>query len=121
MSDSDGAARLEALWSGDFGDDYVQRNIDAERGRRDFWVERLDDLKPASALEVGCNVGGNLRWVAEAIGEPAVAGVDVNEKALEVVRERFPGIDARRATGTGLPFDDGQFELTFTIGVLIHQ
>ncbi len=26
-------ARLEELWAGDFGDAYVERNVDAERGR----------------------------------------------------------------------------------------
>jgi len=113
--------RLVDLWSGEFGDDYVERNIAAERGREAFWVERLEDLKPASALEIGCNVGGNLRWVADRLGQGNVAGVDVNEKALSVLRERFPKVDARRASGTGLPFGDGEFELTYTIGVLIHQ
>src|SRR5829696_6316828 len=113
--------RLVDLWSGEFGDDYVERNIAAERGREGFWTERLDELQPASALEVGCNVGGNLRWVADRLGQENAAGVDVNEKALSVLRARFPGIDARRASGTGLPFGDGEFELAYTIGVLIHQ
>ncbi len=112
-------ARLEELWSGDFGDAYVDRNAEAERGRERFWRELLEGIEPASALEVGCNVGGNLRWVAESV--PSVTGVDVNEKALERLAERVPGATGVLASGTGLPFEDGDFDLVFTMGVLIHQ
>ena len=57
-------------------------------------------------LEVGCNIGGNLRWIAELLGPENVAGVDLNEKALELLRERVPGVDARLARGRELPFED---------------
>jgi pseudaminic acid biosynthesis-associated methylase len=73
-----------------------------------------------SALEVGCNVGGNLEHVAAALGAPAAAGVDVNARALEIARERVPGVRVLRATADALPFRDGEFELVFTMGVLIH-
>jgi pseudaminic acid biosynthesis-associated methylase len=115
------AARLEALWAGEFGDDYVVRNRAAGDGRRPFWEERLAALGFGSALEIGCNVGGNLTWLAELLGTANVAGVDVNERALEILRERVPGIDVRRAVARSLPFEDGAFDLAFTTGVLIHQ
>jgi pseudaminic acid biosynthesis-associated methylase len=121
MSESEQATRLEALWAGDFGDAYIERNKDAETGRRSFWEEQLGRLGVSSVLEVGCNIGGNLRWIAELIGAANVAGVDVNGRALELLRERVPGVDARLARGAELPFDDGSFDLVFTTGVLIHQ
>jgi spore coat polysaccharide biosynthesis protein SpsF len=121
MSDSDQSTRLEELWAGDFGDQYIERNKDAESGRRSFWEEQLGRLGVTSVLEVGCNIGGNLRWIAELLGPEKVAGIDVNEKALELLRERVPGVDARLARGADLPFDDGSFDLVFTTGVLIHQ
>ena len=120
MSGSD-AERLKELWSGEFGDQYVDRNAAADEGRRPFWVERMEKLRPSSVLEIGCNVGGNLVWIAEAVGGERVAGVDVNEKALNILRERVPGVDAREASATALPFEDGSFDLVFTTGVLIHQ
>jgi pseudaminic acid biosynthesis-associated methylase len=121
MSDSDQATRLEALWAGDFGDEYVERNLDAESGRGDFWREQIELLGVESVLEVGCNVGGNLRWIAELVGAENVAGVDLNERALEFLRERVPGVDARLSRGSELPFEDASFDLVFTTGVLIHQ
>ena len=106
MSGSD-AKRLEALWSGEFGDRYVDRNVRADEGRSRFWSEQMEKLRPENVLEVGCNVGGNLVWVAEAIGAQYVAGVDVNEKALAILRDRIPGADVRHASATHLPFADG--------------
>jgi pseudaminic acid biosynthesis-associated methylase len=121
MSSSDSADRLERLWAGEFGDAYVERNAHADEGRRDFWREQLDNLRARNALEVGCNVGGNLRWIAEQLGTHNVAGIDINEHALELLRQRVAGIDVRCASARALPFDDGSFELVFTMGVLIHQ
>jgi spore coat polysaccharide biosynthesis protein SpsF len=112
---------LERLWAGEFGDAYADRNSGAGRGRDAFWTELLERLRPASVLEVGCNVGGNLEWIASLVGTENVAGVDVNEGALETLRARVPGVDARQASGRSLPFGDRRFELVFTIGVLIHQ
>src|SRR3954470_12032612 len=103
MSDSDQATRLEALWAGEFGDAYIERNKDAETGRRSFWEEQLARLEVQSVLEVGCNIGGNLRWIAGFLGPEKVAGVDVNAKALDLLRERIPGVDARLARGAELP------------------
>lgn len=112
---------VENLWAGSFGDEYVERNAEANHGRQPFWRETIDRLRPASALEVGCNVGGNLRWVAELLGPGNVTGVDVNEKALGAARATLPGADLRLASALELPFEDGSFDLVFTTGVLIHQ
>jgi pseudaminic acid biosynthesis-associated methylase len=121
MSSSEHADRLERLWAGEFGDAYVERNTRAEQGRREFWREQLDRLGARTALEVGCNVGGNLRWIADALGTDNVAGIDINERALEVLRQQVPGIDVRHASARALPFEAASFELVFTMGVLIHQ
>jgi pseudaminic acid biosynthesis-associated methylase len=115
------AERLEALWAGDFGDQYVDRNAAAGEGRRPFWAERHEKLGFTSALEIGCNLGGNTRWLAELIGPENVAGIDVNEHALAVLRENVPGADVRLASAREVPFPDASFDLVFTTGVLIHQ
>jgi pseudaminic acid biosynthesis-associated methylase len=119
--EQDEAHRLEELWAGEFGDDYVERNRDAESGRREFWARHLEQLGVRSVLEVGCNMGGNLRWIAELLGPENVTGVDVNEKALSILRENVPGVNGHHARGAELPFEDGAFDLVFTTGVLIHQ
>jgi pseudaminic acid biosynthesis-associated methylase len=113
--------RLEELWAGPFGDAYIERNLDAHANRQSFWSELVQTHEVTSALEVGCNVGGNLLPLAGALGIEHVAGVDVNDKALSLLRERLPGINAQRAAASRLPFPDRAFDLAFTMGVLIHQ
>jgi pseudaminic acid biosynthesis-associated methylase len=112
--------RLEDLWAGDFGDEYVERNTDFDH-RRGFWHDLLADHPCDRVLEVGCNVGGNLRWIAERIPPRCVYGIDVNEKALAVLRTQFPAVNAIWSPARDLPFRDRWFDLVFTMGVLIHQ
>lgn len=113
--------RLERLWAGEFGDSYVERNFDAGVLREPWWRGLLKRLAPATALEVGCNLGGNLQWVAKELGHDAVTGIDVNEKALVELRRRIPGVNAVHGRARDLPFADRSFDLTYTMGVLIHQ
>jgi pseudaminic acid biosynthesis-associated methylase len=115
------AARLEALWSGEFGDAYTERNAAAGEGRRRFWRATLDEFPAARVLEVGCNLGANLRWLASPAAPGNVWGVDVNLRALDRLRRAVPGARSVAATALGLPFGDRAFDLVFTVGVLIHQ
>jgi pseudaminic acid biosynthesis-associated methylase len=121
VSDESETKRLEALWGGEFGDRYVERNLDDGSARRPFWASVLELIGARSVLEVGCNVGGNLRALAGLLGPENVAGIDVNERALALLREAEPAIRTEIAPARSLPFDDGSFDLVFTTGVLIHQ
>ena len=115
------AGRLEQLWSGEFGDEYVDRNLSAYEARAPFWEALLAEFACDSALEVGSNVGGNLQWVARRVGGQRVVGVDVNRKALALLRERVPGVQALYGSARELPVPDRSVDLVFTMGVLIHQ
>jgi pseudaminic acid biosynthesis-associated methylase len=115
------AVRLEALWSGDFGDKYTERNATAGESRRAFWDEMLRKYPSDRVLEVGCNLGANLRWIAQSVPARAVFGVDVNESALKSLRGTVTGVNANWSHARELPFRDRHFDLVFTMGVLIHQ
>lgn len=115
------ATRLEALWSGEFGDDYVDRNDGTYDHREDFWRDLHAEHDFTSVLEVGCNVGGNLQWLAPLLPDGLVAGVDVNRKAISTLHQRVPEVAAMWSPGRDLPFRDRLFDLVFTMGVLIHQ
>jgi len=72
-------------------------------------------------LEVGCNLGANLRWLATLLPPHHLYGVDVNLSALAELKAELPGPNAVWARARELPFRDGFFDLVFTTGVLIHQ
>lgn len=116
------ASRLESLWGGAFGVEYTKRNAAiGEHGAR-FWRARLAECPAESALEIGCNLGGNLRWLSSfmAGGGPLV-GIDVNAYGLTQVRAHAPAARPVMAAARQLPFRAGAFDLVFTMGVLIHQ
>lgn len=115
------ATRLEHLWAGNFGDDYVSRNADSYSHREPFWQHQLERLKPRTVLEVGCNIGGNLEWIEPRVAQGSVYGVDINRTAITRLRERLPSVNAIWSPGRDLPFRDRLFDLVFTMGVLIHQ
>lgn len=114
------SARLEQLWSGEFGDQYAARNAEAWQRRGPFWRGLLGKIDVARALEVGCNVGANLHWLSEILEPTGVFGVDVNEEALARARALLPNANVVLASARELPFRDRWFDLVFTAGVLIH-
>jgi len=113
--------RLERLWGGAFGDEYVDRNVDAYDARQAFLDQVVDVTACRSVLEVGCNVGGNLRWFAPRLPAGSVHGVDINEKALATLHRALPAVNALWSPARDLPFRDRRFDLVLTMGVLIHQ
>jgi len=115
------AGRLEELWAGEFGNEYVDRNLAAYDRRGEFWLPVLDELQPESVLEVGCNVGGNLQWITQRVEPKNVTGVDVNAKALRLLDRRVPGVRGVYAPARELPVGDRSVDFVFTMGVLIHQ
>lgn len=121
MSDAGDVRRLEALWREDFGDRYLERNRAAGADREPFWRGLHERHAFASVLEVGCNAGANLRWLAQIVEPSAVFGVDINALALRELRAALPDVNAVYAPAGELPFRDGFVDLAFTTAVLIHQ
>lgn len=115
------ARRLEGLWRGAFGNAYTARNAAAGAGREPFWQQLLATHPVGSALEVGCNLGGNLRWLSRLLPGRAVYGLDINESALARLLADAPSVRVVSARARELPFRDRVFDLVYTAGVLIHQ
>ncbi len=108
-----------ALWRSEFGAHYTDRN-DLERPARvETWRRILDGLGVQRALEVGCNVGWNLRYLS-ACGVSEVWGVEPQRYAIERARRRSPELTMVPGNAFELPFRDAWFDLAFTSGVLIH-
>lgn len=114
-------------WTGSFGDAYVDRNQGgrAEIGARARFLAsvlaRMGDDLPASILELGCNIGLNLKALY-GLCDATLMGIEPNEKARTALAgsgvlqpdHLFGGA----LPDTGLPA--AQADLVFTCGVLIH-
>jgi SAM-dependent methyltransferase len=75
---------------------------------------QLADLAGVSAgqhvLDVGCGPGALTAELVERLGPAAVSAVEPSEPFVAAVRERYPGVDVRRAAAEELPFTDRAFD-----------
>jgi SAM-dependent methyltransferase len=76
---------------------------------------------PQSILEVGANIGNNLRALRAITGARFYA-VEPNEKARDILlRDQVVApADLRDGFASSINFEDGVADLAFTSGVLIH-
>ena len=121
----------EGTWSGDFGKEYTDRNphtlveLDTLYEKR-FGVTRsalneefLAGLSLSSFLEVGANIGTQLRTLQNG-GFGNLFGLELQRYALQEAKELSTNIDFIQGSAFALPFADKEFDLVFTSGVLIH-
>ena len=116
-----------AAWAGAFGDAYTARNAAGEASierRTAMWRRVLRPLStrlPASCLEVGANVGINLRAL-RALHEIEMHAVEPNAKAREIlIRDRVvPADHVLDGSVERIDLADESVDLVFTNGVLIH-
>lgn len=115
------------FWRGDFGTDYIQRNLANARqlrSRTALWakiVDRFVGAPPESILEVGSNIGNNLRALRTLLDAEMYA-LEPNGEARKILVEDGV-VDAGHAMdglATAIPLADNAVDMAFTSGVLIH-
>lgn len=120
------------FWQGEFGKEYTSRNTLSQKEFEEmyfkFWgVHRktIDEVffggldRNLRILEVGCNVGQQLRNL-ESIGFKNLFGIDVQEKPVAQANAISANIKASVGSLLEIPHNDKSFDLVFTAGVLIH-
>jgi len=110
----------EDFWAGRFGDDYAERNTQERlRAASLAFFARALARAPGirSAVELGANVGANLRALATLLPGIALAAVEINARAVEELRA-WGGCAVRHASL--LEWEPEPADLAFTRGVLIH-
>lgn len=115
-------------WRGGFGASYIERNqpssdTTAEAATAFGRMLHQADGHVGSVLEIGANVGINLRGLRRLLGASAKLS------ALEPIAEACAALrgagdigltEVLESTAYEIPKPDGSFDLTFTNGVLIH-
>lgn len=127
MNRQAGETRQSRLWRGDFGDAYTERNAPSSemvRARIGLWSRILKSLAgapPTNILEVGANLGVNLRALKQ-LTPAELYAVEPNAQARAcLLRDGVaPESNVRDGIAKELGFADGAVDLVFTSGVLIH-
>lgn len=109
-------------WRGAFGDAYTDRNLLPWEARLWAWRTMLKGLNLQTVLEVGCNRGANLLCIQRILPGARLVGVEPNAHAREEAqREGHLGqVVIVNGSAERIAFRDGNFDLVFTAGVLIH-
>jgi SAM-dependent methyltransferase len=63
-------------------------------------------------LDVGCGPGSLIAALLTKLEPAAVAAVDPSASFVAAAKERYPGVDVRRAAAEALPHPDGAFDAT---------
>lgn len=109
----------EAFWAGEFGDAYSQRNVGEAwvQSNRALFSEALYELQIDSVLELGANIGLNLRALQSLLPNADLAAVEINESAVRELAET--GCQVHHTSVLDFA-PERTFDLVFTKGVLIH-
>lgn len=123
----------ENFWGKEFGKEYSDRNSwqsesEWDKFYMDNWGSTKIDInnavmrdlpKDARILEVGCNIGMQLRGF-QRMGFTNLYGVELQHYAVEKAKQITENINIIQGSGFDLPFKDNYFDLVCTNGVLIH-
>ena len=116
-----------AAWTGQFGRDFMERRGPEEEFIRQRTIAfsqifiKLQQHQPKSILEVGPNIGLNLRALRRISGAEQFA-VEPNPAAIEILLKDgvLPETNIKESTIYDIPYADRSMDLAFTFGVLIH-
>jgi spore coat polysaccharide biosynthesis protein SpsF len=111
----------EALWAGDFGDDYIGRNPQDELmpGRINLFSQIFSNTDSVSSIiEFGANIGNNLHAISLLKPKVELSAIEINQKAVAQLKER-EGVKVYNESLLNYS-PDYQRDFVFSSGVLIH-
>ncbi len=115
------------LWRGNFGNEYIARNpanADAVRASATLWAQILRCFQgnpPETILEIGANIGINLRALHVLTNAELYALEPNNEAYRQLIANRVVSAkNALEGVASQIALPDASIDLVFTRGVLIH-
>jgi len=84
-------------------------------------IEQLvEELSPASVLDVGCGEGFVLRWISRVRGIRRLVGVDINSDVLKMAKKIAPSAKYQKMDIVDLKFTANSFDLVLVLEVFEH-
>ncbi len=112
----------EEFWAGGFGDEYNARNQSGEAlaSNINFFSKVFQKKdRPDSLIELGANVGMNLKAVKQLFPKIDLFGVEINKSAADQLGQLIGEKNVHQ--GSALDYEvSGSFDVSMVKGVLIH-
>ena len=111
----------EEFWASEFGDNYISRNMSPELSSSNivFFSRIISSLGylPKTFLELGANIGMNIKALQSIFPGASFTGIEINKKACELLSET--GCKVIEGSILEANIKD-KYEFVFSKGVLIH-
>lgn len=114
----------EEFWAGDFGNGYIDRNSSARQLSANISLFS-NALQAAvggvgSIIELGANIGQNLKALSALFPKVQLSAVEINEKAVGELRSLDCGLRVFHDSILNFKTEE-TWDMSFTKGVLIHM
>ena len=93
-------------WSGEFGNEYTDRNVEESSRRLPVFLEILSGLRLDRVLEVGCNRGYNLVTISELLSDVDLFAIEPNSYALDIAGRSSPRAKVLPGNVFEIPFGE---------------
>ncbi len=96
----------------EFWDKYANENeVRYNEEFAKFTRDLATSLRCTSVLEIGCGTGIDLRLFTDSF---QIHGIDLNDNALDIAKEKIPSANFKKGTITDLSFEDSSIDFVFT-------
>jgi len=104
-------------YDNEFWNKYADENESRYNEEFSKYVRNLTTSLPGvqSILEIGCGTGIDLRLFPDSF---QLHGIDLNEHALEIAREKVSNVNFQKGDIVKLPFEDSSIDFVFTHGLM---
>jgi len=111
----------EEFWASDFGDAYIARNQSMQllASNTVLFAKIFSSMEtvPQTFLEIGANIGMNVRAIQTLVPDSQFTGIEINKQACEILSTT--GCQVLESSIQDAKIS-GKFDFVFSKGVLIH-
>ena len=113
----------EGFWAESYSKEYIEKNsqFDDIKGSEGWSkILKCTNYEISNFLELGCNVGRNIKQLQKVLPSAKPSVIEISEEAFEYANDQFTFEHAFNGPILDSDFAENSFDLTFTMGVLIH-
>ena len=112
----------QQFWANEYAQEYIEKNksFDQELGKKGWSIMLKEASHVNSILECGCNIGRNLQFINDILPQVKISIIEISKTDFDFVNGHYKVDQKFNGSILQSNFKPNSFDLTFTMGVLIH-